>query len=58
MDGQLTLNENIADHGGLRIAFKAYQNYIKNYGEEKLLSNFNFTAEQLYFLAFAQVSGN
>ncbi|XP_065222396.1 neprilysin-1-like isoform X2 [Planococcus citri] len=52
LNGLLTLNENIADHGGLRIAYKAYKNFTKIHGPEELFTKLNFTAEQLFFLAF------
>lgn len=56
LNGLLTLNENIADHGGLRIAYKAYKNYIKTHGPEELFAKWKFSAEQLFFLAFTHVS--
>jgi predicted metalloendopeptidase len=47
------LAENIADAGGLNIAFHAYQNYVKKMGKpEKTLPGFeHLTPEQLFFVS-------
>ena len=52
VNGQLTLGENIADLGGLTIAFQAYQTSMK--GKVKPVIN-GFTAEERFFISFAQV---
>lgn len=51
-NGQLTLGENIADHGGLNIAFHAFKNATK---EAPLETVDGFTPEQRFFLAYANV---
>ena len=53
-NGELTLGENLADHGGLQVAFTAFQNAQKK--AAKPLGEVNgFTPEQRFFLAYAGV---
>lgn len=55
-NGQLTLGENMADHGGLQVAFQAFQNATK---DAPLATEDGFTPEQRFFLAYAGVwAGN
>ena len=55
-NGQLTLGENIADHGGLNVSFTAYKNATKN---APLAPADGFTADQRFFLAYATLwAGN
>ncbi len=49
-NGQLTLGENLADHGGLMVAFQAYKNATK---EAPLSDADGFTPDQRFFLAYA-----
>lgn len=57
-NGAFTLGENIADHGGLEIAFTALSNLIKE-GKANLATNSKFTPEQRFFLSYANVwAGN
>ena len=51
-NGKLTLGENLADHGGLNVAFQALQNAMK---ETPLDSADGFTPEQRFFIAYANV---
>ncbi len=51
-NGQLTLGENIADHGGLNIAFHAFKNATK---DAPLGVVDGFTPEQRFFLAYSNV---
>ena len=55
-NGRLTLGENLADHGGLQVAYYAYKNATKN----NLLPVIDgLTADQRFFLAYAGVwAGN
>ncbi len=50
VNGQLTLGENIADLGGLSIAFDAYQLRLKETGRKDVGG---FTPEQRFFLGYA-----
>jgi predicted metalloendopeptidase len=50
--GRLTLGENIADLGGLSIAYEAFQRSLR--GKERKLID-GFTPEQRFFLSWAQV---
>ncbi len=52
VNGKLTLGENIADLGGLKIAYLAYQ---KSLGGKPAPVIDGFTGPQRYFLAFAQL---
>ncbi|OXB73430.1 UNVERIFIED_CONTAM: hypothetical protein H355_015158 [Colinus virginianus] len=55
LSGINTLGENIADNGGVRQAYKAYENFVKKNGKEKLLPGLDMNHQQLFFLNFAQV---
>ena len=55
-NGKLTLGENIADHGGLQVAYTAFK---KATGAKPLPVKEGFTPEQRFFLAYANVwAGN
>ena len=55
-NGRLTLGENLADHGGLQVAWYAYKNATK-YSSLPVIDG--LTADQRFFLAYAGVwAGN
>ena len=51
-NGKLTLGENLADHGGLEVAFNAYKNATK---DAPLKTIDGLTPDQRFFLAYAGV---
>ena len=53
-NGSLTLGENMADHGGLMVAFQAFKNATT---KTPLPDIDGFTPEQRFFLAYANVWG-
>lgn len=57
LNGRNGLGENIADNGGLREAFHAFQSRQTKSGRSPTLAALpQFTSEQLFFLSFANVS--
>jgi putative endopeptidase len=55
-NGKFTLGENIADHGGLQVAYQAFKTETQN---APLANKDGFTPEQRFFLAYATVwAGN
>uniref|UniRef100_A0A0K0FNJ7 Phosphate-regulating neutral endopeptidase (inferred by orthology to a human protein) n=1 Tax=Strongyloides venezuelensis TaxID=75913 RepID=A0A0K0FNJ7_STRVS len=56
VNGKSTLDENIADNGGLKIAHRAYMKYLQSIGgEEPKIPGFEkFNSEQLFFMSFGR----
>jgi putative endopeptidase len=55
VNGKLTLGENIADLGGLTIAYYAFQKHLAEHGRDTING---YTPEQRFFIAFGQVWQN
>lgn len=55
VDGDFTLDENIADNGGLRAAMFAYQMWTEDFGEELQLPGLNMSVYQIFYTSFAQM---
>ena len=56
VDGNYTLTENIADRGGIKVAYAAYRKLVDEHGDEPRLPGLSFTPDQLFFLSTAQIS--
>jgi putative endopeptidase len=54
LDGKLTAGENIADNGGVKLAFQAYQTWKTAQSTPVQAKIGDYTDDQLYFLAYAQ----
>ncbi|HET9624523.1 MAG TPA: M13 family metallopeptidase [Kofleriaceae bacterium] len=54
LDGKLTAGENIADNGGVKLAFQAYQTWKTQQATPPPANVEGFTDDQLYFLAYGQ----
>jgi predicted metalloendopeptidase len=55
MNGVTTQGENMADNGGVRQAYLAYKQHIKEHGPEPSLPGLKYSPEQLFFLGFSTV---
>lgn len=51
-NGSLTAGENLADHGGLQVAYTAFKNATRGLPQKKVNG---FTPDQRFFIAFANV---
>ena len=54
LDGKLTAGENIADNGGVKLAYEAYKTWRDHQSTPPPREVEGFTDDQLYFLAYAQ----
>jgi putative endopeptidase len=56
LNGKLTLGENTADNGGLRIAYQALMSVLAKEGEHAETQRINgYTPAQRFFISFAQI---
>jgi len=54
INGNLTIGENIADNGGLRLAYQAFKKQQSKLKVEKKLPALDFNGDQLFFISAAQ----
>jgi predicted metalloendopeptidase len=57
-NGQRTLGENIADNGGIKLSYLAYQKHkqqTSNGNNDRSLPGLDYNNNQLFFIAFAHV---
>lgn len=52
--GNKTIWDNFADNSGLILAFRTYEKYLKDHGEEPDLPGLDFTNKQMFFISYAQ----
>lgn len=53
VNGELTISDNLADLGGIEVAYKAYQRHVQSRGERPPIEG--FSGDQRFLLAFAQL---
>jgi len=54
INGKLTVTENLADVGGISLAYEALQEYLKEYPQDRRTID-GYTPEQRCFLSWAQL---
>ncbi|XP_017773210.1 PREDICTED: membrane metallo-endopeptidase-like 1 [Nicrophorus vespilloides] len=55
INGELTVNENIADFGGAKTSYIGYIRWMRKYGPDMKLPGLNYTDKQMYWLSLANI---
>ena len=56
MNGRLSCGENIADNGGVKMAYKAFRRHLAKHPKTKALPGLqHLSDDQLFFVSFAKV---
>ena len=59
LDGKRTLDENMADSGGLRQAYRAYRSLVQQRGQEARLPGLeHYTPDQIFFISVSKTSSS
>lgn len=56
VDGKKTLKENFADNGGILVAYRAYEKYLKHSKDPSLPHFKQFTSRQMFWISTASIS--
>jgi neprilysin len=55
LNGSVTINEDTADNGGIKLAHRAYEKWLSDEKQvQSRLIALNFTPEQLFWISYAQ----
>ncbi|XP_057341090.1 neprilysin-2-like [Microplitis mediator] len=55
MNGEFYLDENIVDNIGVKVAYSAYQDWVKTHGPQPTFSSLPYNSNQLFWLSFANL---
>ncbi|XP_057334187.1 neprilysin-2-like [Microplitis mediator] len=53
LNSQISIAENIADHIGIKVAYSAYQDWVKVHGTEPTFPTLPYNPNQLFWLSYA-----